>query len=84
MYNIRTMPMLYLVGNPQYTTEEPINLEKKADNHKELSLQLENCNPMVYYKNAPQHVKKCVKTFNGKVMKKKIFLDSGIVTPIVI
>ena len=29
MYKIRTMPMLYLLGPPQYTTEEPIHLEKK-------------------------------------------------------
>ena len=34
MYNIRTMPMLHLVGPPQYTIEEPIALENKADNHK--------------------------------------------------
>ena len=84
MYNIRTMPMLYLLGPPQYTIEEPIYLENKADNHKEFSLQLKNFNPMTYYKNAPQHVKKCVKSINRKVMKKKIFLDSGIVKPIVI
>ena len=58
MYNIRTMSMLYLLGPPQYTIEEPIHLETKADDHKEFSLQLKNFNPITYYKNAPQHVKK--------------------------
>ena len=84
MYNIRTMPMLYVLGPPQYTIEKPINLENKADDYKEFPLQLTNFNPMTYYKNAPQHVKKCVKSNNRKVMKKKIFLDSGIVKPILI
>ena len=37
MYNIRTMPMLHLLGSPQYTIEEPIHLENKADNLKEFS-----------------------------------------------
>ena len=78
------MPMLYLPGPPQYTIEEPIHLENKADNHKEFSLQLKNFNPMTYYKNAPRHVKKCVKSINRKVIKKKIIWDSGIVKPIVI
>ena len=39
---------------------------------------------MTYHKYARQHVKKCFKSINRKVMKKKIFLDSGIVKPIVI
>ena len=39
MYNIRTMPMLYLLGPPQYTKEEPIHLENKADHRKEFSFQ---------------------------------------------
>ena len=84
MYNIRTMPMFYLPGHFQYTIEDSIHLEHKADNHKEFSLQLKNFNPMTYYKNAPQHVKKCVKSINRNVMKKKIFLGSGIVKPFVI
>ena len=84
MYNIRTMPMLYLLGPPQYTIEEPIHLENKADNYKEFSFQLNNFNPLTYYKKDPQQVKKCVKSFNRKVLKKKIFLDSGIVKTIVI
>ena len=84
MYNIRTMPKLYLLATPQYTIEEAIHLENKADYHKEFSLQLKNFNPVAYYKNAPQHVKKCVKSINRKVMKKKIFSDSGIVKPTVI
>ena len=83
MYNTRTKPMSYLLGPPQYTIEEPIHLENKADNHKDFSLELKNFNPMTYYKNAPQHVKKSVESFNRKLMKKKIILDSGIVEPIV-
>ena len=35
MYNKRTQPMIHLLGPPQYAKEEPINLENKADNHKE-------------------------------------------------
>ena len=72
-YNFRTMPTLYLLGPPQYTIEEPIQSENKADNHKEFFVQLKNFNPMTYYKNAPQHVKKCDKIINRKVMKKKYF-----------
>ena len=45
MYNIRTMPMTHLLGPPQYTIEEPIHLENKADNHKEFSLQLKHFDP---------------------------------------
>ena len=46
MYNIRTMPMFYILGPPQYTIEEPMHLENKADSYKEFSLQLKNFNPM--------------------------------------
>ena len=84
MFNIRTMPMLYLLGAPQYTIEEPIHLESKADNHKDFSSLLKNFNPLTYYKNTPQQVKECVKSINRKALKKKIFLDSGIVKTIVI
>ena len=73
MYNIRFLPMLYLLGPPQYAIEEPILLENKADNQKEFSLQLKNFNPLTSYKNAPQHVKKCVENIKRKVMKKKNF-----------
>ena len=52
------MPMLHLLGPPQYAIEEPFPLERKADNHKEISLQLKKFNPLIYYRNAPQHVKK--------------------------
>ena len=83
MYKIRTTPMFYLLGSPQYAIEEPVHLKTKNDNHTEFSLQLKSFNPLTYYKNAPQHVKKCVKSINRKVMKKEIFLDSGIGKPIV-
>ena len=84
MYNFRIMPTIYLLGRPQYAIEEPIQLENKAINHKEFSLQLKNFDPMTYYQNAPRHVKKCVKSIIGRVMKKNIFLDSGLVKPLVI
>ena len=84
MYNIRTMPKLFLLGSPQYAMEEDIHLENKAGNHKYFSLQLKNFNPLTFYKNAPHYVKKCVEKINRKVLKKKIFLDSGIFKPIVI
>ena len=84
MYHIRTMPKLFLLGPPQYAMEEHIHLEKKADNHKEFSLQLKNFNPLTYYKNAPHYVKKCVISINRKNMKKRLSLDSGIFKPIVI
>ena len=73
MYNMRTLPMTCLLGPPQYTMEEPIHLENRADNHKEFSLQLKHFNPSTYYKNAPRHVKKCMKSFNRQIMKKKYF-----------
>ena len=57
----------------QICIEQPIHLENKADNHEEFSLQLKHFDPLTYYKNAPQHVKKCIKSINRKVMKKKIF-----------
>ena len=70
VYNMRTLPMTHLLGPPQYAIEEPIHLENKADNHEEFSLQLKHFDPLTYYKNAPQHVKKCIKSINRKVMKK--------------
>ena len=84
MYNMRTLPMIHLQGPPQYAIEELIHLENKADNHKEFSLQLKHFDPLTYYKNAPQHVKKCIKSINRKIMKKKIFLDSERVKPFVV
>ena len=70
MYNMKTMPMMYLLGPPQYAIEEPIHLENTADNHKEFSLQLNHFDSSTYYQNAPQNVKKCIKSINRKVMKK--------------
>ena len=61
MYNMRTMPMIHLLGRPQYAIEEPIHLENKADNHEEFSLQLKRFDPSTYYQNAPQNIKKCNK-----------------------
>ena len=58
MYNMRTLPITHLLGPPQYAIEEPIHLENKADNHEEFSLQLKHFDPLTYYKNAPQHIKK--------------------------
>ena len=84
MYNMRTKPMMNILDPPQYTIEEPIHLENKADNHKEFSLQLKHFDPSTFYQNAPQPVKKCIKSINRKVMKRKIFLDSGIVKLILI
>ena len=40
---------------------------------KEFSLQLKHFDPLTYYQNAPQFVKKCNKSINRKVMKNKIF-----------
>ena len=82
MYNMRTLPMMHLLGLPQYTIGEPVHLENKADNHKELSLQLKHFDPLTYYKNAPQHVKNCVKSINRQIKKKKIFIYSDRVKPI--
>ena len=73
MYNMRTLPTTHLLGPPQYVIEEPIHLENKDDNQEEFSLQLKHFNSLTYYKNAPQHIKKCIKSINRKVMKKKMF-----------
>ena len=78
MYNMRTMPMMHCLGPPQYSIKEPTHLENKADNHKEFFLQLKHFDPSTYYQNAPQNIKKCIKSINRQIMKKKIFLDSGI------
>ena len=78
---MRTLPMTHLLGLPQYFAEEPILLENKADNRKEFSLQLKDFDPLTYYKNAPQHVKKCIKSIIRQTFKKKIFLDSERVKP---
>ena len=83
MYNIRTNPMTHLLGPPQYAIKELIHLENKADNHKEFSLHLNQFDPSTYYQNAPQHVKKCIKSIIRKVIKKQKILDSGIVKPFV-
>ena len=82
MYNMRTLPTMHLLGPPQYAIEEPIHLENKADNHKEFSLQLKYFDPITYHKNAPQHVKKCIKSTNRQIMKKKNFIDSERVKPL--
>ena len=82
MYNMRTLPMIHLLGPPQYVLEEPIHLENIADNHKEFSIQLKHFDPLTYYKNAPQHVKKCIKSINRKVVKKKIFCRLNLDTKI--
>ena len=34
------MPMIHVLGRPQYVIEEPFQLEIKVDNHKDFSLQL--------------------------------------------
>ena len=60
MYNIRTIPMLHLLLTPQYAIEEIYQLESKADDHEEYPLQLKNFEPLTFYKNAPQHIKKCI------------------------
>ena len=76
MYNIRTIPMLHLLGNPQYAIEDPIHLEKSDDDYEEISLDLNNFDHSTYYKNAPKHIKKGNKIINRKFMKKKTILDS--------
>ena len=82
MYNMRNLPTMHLLGPPQYAIEEPIHLENKADNLKEFSLQLKHSDPTTYYKNAPQPVKKCIKSINRQIMKKKIFIASERVKPL--
>ena len=82
MYNMKTLPMIHLLVPPQYAIEEPFHLENKGDNRKEFSLQLKHFNPLTYYKNAPQHVKKCIKSINRQIMKKKILIDSERVKPL--
>ena len=77
MYNMRTMPMIHLLGTPQYAIEEPIRLEKKANYHEDFSLQLKHFDPSTYYQNAPQNIKKCIKKINRKVIKKRNLSDSG-------
>ena len=79
---MRTLPITHLLGPPQYTIKEPFHSENKADNHKEFSLQLKQFDPLTYYENAPQHVKKCIKSTNRQIMKKKIFIDSERVKPL--
>ena len=71
IYDMKTLPMTHLLGPPQYAIEEPIHLKNKADNHEEFFLQLKHFDPLTYYKNAPQHNKKCIKSNNRKDMKKK-------------
>ena len=83
MYNIRTLPITHLLDPRQYDIEEPIHLENKADNHKELSLQLKRFDSSTYYQNAPQHNKKCIKSNNRQIMKKR-HLNSGVVKPLLV
>ena len=71
MYNNRTIPMIHLLGPPQYAMEEPIASEDKADNHKEFSLQVKHFDPSTYYQNALQHIKKCFQNNIREVMKKR-------------
>ena len=82
MYNMRTFPTSHLLGPPQYAIKEPIHLKNKSDSHEEFSLQLNHFNPLTYYKNAPQHVKKCIKSVNREVMKKKIFCRLNLINHI--
>ena len=84
MYNIRTLPMIHLLGPPEYAIEEPSHVENKADNHKESSLQLKHFDSSTYYQNAPRHIEKYIKGINREVMKKRHILDFGRVKPIVI
>ena len=84
MYDMRTMPMIHFLGRPQYATDKPIHLKNTADNHKEFSSQLKPFDPSIYYQNAPQHFRKCIKNINRQIMKKKTHLDSGIIKPFVI
>ena len=60
MYDIRYIPMLHLLGNPQYAIEDPAHLEINDDNYQEFSSQLKVFNPSTYYKNASQHIIKCI------------------------
>ena len=76
--------MLHHLGPPQYTTEEPVYLENNDDNYEEVSLALKNFDASTYYKIAPEHIKKCIKNINRKIMKKNFFSISGIVKSIVI
>ena len=78
------MPMLHLLGTPQYTLEGLFHLENNDDNLEDFSLALQTFDPSTYYKKAPKHIKKCIKNNNRKVLKNKICLDSGINKPFVI
>ena len=40
MYNIRTIPMLPILGPPQYAIEELVQLENNDDNDEEISVKL--------------------------------------------
>ena len=39
-YNIRTIPMLHNLGNPQYAIEKFVHLVKSDDNYEEFSLDI--------------------------------------------
>ena len=67
MYNIRTIPLLHLLGTPQYAIEEPIHLENNDDNYEEFSLALRNFDRSTYYKNAPKHIKNVIKLLIEKL-----------------
>ena len=64
--------------SPEHVIEEPIHLPNIDNNYEEFYLSLTNSAPLSYYKNAPRHIIKCIKSINRKVMK------NGIVKPIVI
>ena len=73
MYNMRTLPMMHLVGSPQNAIEEPIHLKNKADKHKEFSLQLKNFNPMTCYRTLLNMLKNVLKVLVEKFWKRKDF-----------
>ena len=72
MYNIRTIPMIHLLGPPQYSIQEPIHLEIKADNHKDFSSQLKLFNPQLISRTLLNIIKNLLKK-SIKKLKNEIF-----------
>ena len=66
-FNMRTMPMIHLLGLPQYAIEEPFHLENKADNHEEFSLQLKHFDLSAYCQTLLNKLKNVLKIIIEKL-----------------
>ena len=67
MYNIRTMPMFYLLGPPHFVIKEPILLENEADDQKEFSLQLKISTLRLIIGTPPNMLKNVLKVLKEKL-----------------